>query len=85
LVRVTPMLELVPHWRDYLREPGDTSIAELIHSHARTDRPLGSDAFVKELEDRLQRTLRPQKRGPKPKPDAGAQLDLFSGPEFDGD
>jgi len=85
LVRMAPMLELVANWRDYLREPGDTSIAEHIHSHAHTGRPLGSDDFVKELEDQLQRTLHPQKRGPKPKPDAGAQLDLFSGPEFDGD
>ncbi len=82
LVRVAPMLELVPNWRDYLREPRDTSIAEHIHSHVRAGRPPGSDAFVIKLEDRRQRTLQPQKRGPKPKPKVGTQPDPFSGPDF---
>jgi hypothetical protein len=40
---------------------------------------LGSEDFVKQLEVRLRRTLRPQKPGPKPKPRIADAVDLFSG------
>jgi putative transposase len=71
------MLELVPGWREYLDKPPDESLPDKIHAHTRTGRPLGTDAFVKELEARLARTLRPQKRGPKPRAKPGENLDLF--------
>jgi len=41
---------------------------ELIRSHERTGRPQGIPASVDRLERLLRRTLKPQKRSPKPKP-----------------
>ena len=43
----------------------DQSLAKKIHAHTRTGRSLGEEAFVGELEARLQRRLRPQKRQSK--------------------
>ena len=76
LVRVAPMLDLIPGWRGYLYGSPDESLADKIHAHTRTGRPLGTDAFVSELEARLARALRPQKRGPKPKSGPAESLDL---------
>jgi REP element-mobilizing transposase RayT len=61
----------VANWPEYLREAMDQSMAEKIHAHTRTGRPLGEEAFVSELEARLERRLRPQKRGPKPRSGSG--------------
>lgn len=45
-----------------------------------TGRPLGADDFLKRLERRLGRTLRPRKPGPKPGAVApGGQLDMEIG------
>jgi putative transposase len=78
LVKVGPLLELIRDWRDYLRQPNTPSLADEIHAHTQTGRPLGGEAFVKELEGRLKRALRPQKRGPKPRQAPGENLDLIS-------
>jgi hypothetical protein len=40
---------------------------ELMRRHERTGRPLGEDGFIEGLERLVQRTLRPQKPGPKEK------------------
>jgi putative transposase len=79
LVSVRPLLELIPDWRHFLAAPDADTLPERIHLHARTGRLLGSEDFVKQLEVRLRRTLRPQKPGPKPKPRIADALDLFSG------
>ena len=84
LVKVGPLLELIRDWRDYLRQPNTPSLADEIHAHTQTGRPLGGEAFVKELEARLERALRPQKRGPKPRRKPGENLDLFSGQDIPG-
>lgn len=39
---------------------------EMIRRHQRTERPLGSKGFLKDLEQRLGRRLRKRKPGPKP-------------------
>jgi len=66
LVRVAPMLDIVREdWRSYLSIPPDEKQMELLRSHERTGRPLGSDGFVLHLEAMLDRVLRPQKPGPK--------------------
>jgi putative transposase len=65
------MLAMVANWPEYLREAMDQSLAEKIHAHSRTGRPLGEEAFLSELEERLKRRLRPQKRGPKPRSETG--------------
>ena len=85
LVRVRPMLDLIPDWASYLADadadpnPGPDHRADHFHRHARTGRPLGSDAFIDALETRLGRALRPQKPGPKPKSADARTRDLFSG------
>ena len=61
------LLELVPDWRDFLSAGLERDMAERLRVHERTGRPLGDESFVKRLERRLKRALRPQKRGPKPK------------------
>lgn len=65
LVRAGPLLDRVGDWHTYLRTPIERSLPNTIHLHMRTGRPLGDEGFVAELEHRLQRALRPKKRGPK--------------------
>jgi putative transposase len=40
---------------------------EKLRQHERTGRPMGADGYVMEMENLLDRRLRPQKPGPKPK------------------
>jgi len=55
------------NWQELLAsELLDTDL-QAFRSHARTGRPLGSDAFLQHLEAEIGRSLLPQKRGPKPK------------------
>lgn len=50
-------------WRDYLRA-GQTELDIMAVRHCtHTGRPLGSDEFVRELEERTKRALAPQKGG----------------------
>ena len=58
LVTVAPMLELVPDWASFLGSAANDDL-ETLRRHTSTGRPLGSDAFVDELERQLQRSLRP--------------------------
>lgn len=73
LARVAPLLAMVGNWPEYLGAAVEQSLVDRIHAHTRTGRPLGEEAFVEELEGRLNRRLRPQKRGPKPRPEADDQ------------
>ena len=59
----------VPDWAAYLRDETAEQLAEL-RLRTRTGRPCGTPAFLAGLEKRLNRLLRPRKRGPKPKPKA---------------
>jgi hypothetical protein len=62
-------------------EPDAPDIADLLHAHAGTGRPLGPDSFVEALEQRLGRPLKRQKPGPKaPRRDSHTR-DLFELPE----
>ena len=65
LVTVKPMLREVGDWEGYLALGVEEEPAAAMRRHERTGRPLGSDRFIKRLEKRLERTLRPRKRGPK--------------------
>lgn len=67
LARVAPLLAMVGNWPEYLGAAVKQSLVNKIHAHARTGQPLGEEAFVEELEGRLNRRLRPQKRGPRPR------------------
>lgn len=67
LVRVQPLLDLVPNWGGLLAAglaPDDHAI---LRAGERTGRPLGTTNFVTQLEKRLKRTLKKQKPGPKPR------------------
>lgn len=66
LCSLAPMLEAVPDWRDFLAAGLDRADLDCIRRHSRTGRPLGDDAFIDGLEQHTGRTLRPNKRGPKP-------------------
>ena len=66
LVKVAPLLDLVPDWYGFLQLSPPEEV-DLFHRHERTGRPMGSDGFVANLERLMQRTLSPQKPGPKKK------------------
>jgi putative transposase len=68
LVAVAPLLQRIPRFVDLI-EPGpdDTAALGLFEAGAATGRPLGDADFLSRLEAQLGRSLRPGKRGPKPK------------------
>ena len=66
LVTVAPMLERVANWAGYLNAENEPDVYQTIRRHARTGRPLGSDAFLSIAERLTGRSLRPKKPGPKP-------------------
>jgi len=68
LVKVQPLLDRFGEWSELLASGLSKEGGEVIRSHERTGRPLGPPAFVDRLERLLRRTLKPQRRGPKPKP-----------------
>ncbi len=65
LVKVKPLLELVGNWRDFLLSGVTEEEIESIRRHENTGRPLGSDRFVRKLEEGLGRILHRQKPGRK--------------------
>lgn len=65
LVNATRLLAAVSDWSGFLREEYSPEDAELFRKKTGTGRPLGSDAFVKGLEEKLGRTLSLKKPGPK--------------------
>ncbi len=66
LVRVAPMREIVADWQGLLDQGLDDAALDAFRRSARTGRPLGSAAFVADLETRTGRMLARQKPGPKP-------------------
>ena len=69
LAKVSPLLEIVGNWNDFLTEDISEQERESLRQHERSGRPLGSEYFVETVEKRLGRKLRPQKPGPKKKHD----------------
>ncbi|MDY6825099.1 MAG: transposase [Thermodesulfobacteriota bacterium] len=68
LVNVEPVLSIISgDWRQFLAGAFSNEELEDIRKHSRTSRPLGSSAFVAELEHKLGRKLKPQKPGRKRK------------------
>lgn len=81
LVKVAPLLSMMPDWESFLAEPDEKGFAEALGSHSRTGRPLGSQDFIEKLEQALGRRLRPGKPGPKKKRRKRDELSKLS-PEF---
>ncbi len=68
LVTVAPLLERMTDWRAFLAQGLDEAEAEALRRGERTGRPIGSTAFVEQLEHQTGRTLQRRKPGPKPTP-----------------
>ncbi len=66
-----PPAGVIDDWKQWLTGAEDEGAVKRIRGHTHTGRPCGSPTFVAQLEDLLQRTLRPNKRGRKPKPKQG--------------
>jgi len=63
LVKVRPLLRMVDDWRQFLSGDVSDEEYELLQRHERTGRPLGSTSFIDRLENKLSRSLTPQKGG----------------------
>ena len=63
LVKVRHLNKMVDDWKEFFKEGVDSGLAERIHKHEHTGRPLGSEKFVLRLEKILNRMLRPKKAG----------------------
>jgi putative transposase len=72
-----PFPGAVENWSEWLSRPGDEKMIDSIRRNTCTGRPSGSDNFIDDLESRLERLLRPQKRGRKRKTADTAADDLF--------
>jgi putative transposase len=67
LVRVAPLLTLDSRWGKHLAAEPDADTVRALHRHEATGRPAGDESFVRRLERKLGRVLRPQKAGRKKK------------------
>jgi putative transposase len=68
LVRVAPVLERYGRFADFLGKGRDDEAPwRRLRMSETSGRPIGSDAWLEELEAKTGRTLKPRKRGPKPK------------------
>jgi putative transposase len=72
LVRVAPVLDRYGAFADFLgADPGDSDEAwRRLRMSETSGRPLGSEAWLGSLETTTGRTLKPRKRGPKPRVEA---------------
>ena len=67
-MNVSPALSIVQDdWKRFLSKTDSFDQMETFRKHERTGRPLGSDPFVQKLEQKFDRTLKPQKPGRKAK------------------
>ncbi len=64
LVKISPLLQVVGDWKEFLSNGDEEKEIKEIRRHERTGRPLGRDGFVIGLEKALGRTLRYQKSDP---------------------
>jgi putative transposase len=69
---IPPILNRIPRFAEFIGGNADPAALDRLRRAETIGRPLGDDAFITHLEDLTRRILRPAKRGPKPKPSAGA-------------
>ncbi|MGE4208532.1 MAG: transposase [Oligoflexales bacterium] len=65
LVKVAPMLDRFPDWEDFLGLEVNANDLDCIRMRSRTGRPIGSDSFLKDLENITGRAFLKQKPGRK--------------------
>ena len=58
LVKVAPLLGLVPDWQGFLNTALNENELARLRRHERTGRPLGDESFLRRLEKRVGRVLR---------------------------
>lgn len=68
LVNVEPLLQMIPKdWSCFLGSSPAPEETELLKTHERSGRPLGSETFLDRLEMKLERSLKPKTPGRKKK------------------
>lgn len=72
LVRVKPLLDRTGDWRSHLQKGFRLADVDRFKLHAHTGRPLGSEEFVREIEQTLSRIVKAQKPGRKRKGQEGS-------------
>jgi hypothetical protein len=68
----------VSSWKEYLLAGETESEILSIRQSTHTGRPLGTEEFVRDLEESTERTLAPQKGGRPPKPAQDLRQGKFS-------
>jgi len=66
ITTLSPVLNRFPRFAEFIATDADPDTLSRLRRAERVGRPLGSDAFVENLEDVAKRKLKPRKRGPKP-------------------
>ena len=66
MVKTEPLLSIVENWKNFLSLSSEEEMLTF-RKHERSGRPLGKEVFIDKIETLLERTLRPQKPGPKQK------------------
>ena len=61
------LTDTITDWAEFLVIPEETALTRRLELHVRTGRPLGSPAFIAQIERSLRRSVQPQRRGPKAK------------------
>ena len=67
LVTAAPLLDRAGDWKAFVGQAVEREVIERLRRNERTGRPLGEEAFVKEVERQTGRVLRRMKPGPKPR------------------
>jgi len=68
-----PPAGVIENWSQWLADKENDEATTRVRRHTHTGRPCGSTTFVDRLEHLLSRSLRCQKRGPKPKKEIKGQ------------
>jgi putative transposase len=63
LLAPSPLDQKIKDWAAFLGQKDDADAVKKLLEHERTGRPLGSEEFVKKLEELTGRVLMPRKRG----------------------
>jgi len=62
-VTLEPLQSMIEDWRTFLSVSPEEELLLRLRLHSRTGRPLGSETFLRQLEEQTGLVLLPQKRG----------------------
>jgi putative transposase len=72
MTAIRPILDRFPDFSDFIADEGAPDMLGRLRRAETISRPLGDEGFIRRLETATGRSLRPGKRGPKPRAEAGA-------------